>query len=121
MCQPDHEPIVSCYLIPQLSIRHRGNGRNSKLTAAAPKIYFLRPFSKSNRIASDRLTPRSAAHLSTRAMSASESRKPIIGRTPVAGRPRFFCLADIDWRVFLFSIKSKAVPSAAKASQNDRR
>jgi hypothetical protein len=53
-------------------------------------IYFLRPRSINNLTASDRLTSCSAAQRSTRAMSLPESRRPIIGRTPVAGRPRFF-------------------------------
>jgi hypothetical protein len=45
-------------------------------------------------IASERVTPRRAAQRSTRAMSVLERRKPTIGRTPVGGRPRLFCLAD---------------------------
>jgi hypothetical protein len=45
-------------------------------------------------IASERVTLRCAAHRSTRAMSALERRRPTIGRTPVGGRPRLFCLAD---------------------------
>jgi hypothetical protein len=59
-------------------------------------IYFLRPRSINNLTASDRLTSCSAAQRSTRAMSLPESRRPIIGRTPVAGRPRFLRLTDID-------------------------
>jgi hypothetical protein len=59
-------------------------------------------------IASERVTPCCVAQRSTRAMYALDRRKPIIGRTPVAGRPRFFCLADnllsfadIDFRMNL--------------------
>jgi hypothetical protein len=63
-------------------------------------IYFFRPRSINNLTASDRLTSCSAAQRSTRAMSLPESRRPIIGRTPVAGRPRFFCLTDIDLAIF---------------------
>jgi len=62
--------------------------------------YFLRPCSIKARIASDRVKWRSAAQRSTRAISTLDNRSPIIGRTPVAGRPRFFCLADIDRAMF---------------------
>jgi hypothetical protein len=62
------------------------------------------PFSRSStsliiaRIASERFIPCRSPQASTRAVSSADRRRPIIGRTPVGGRPRrrFFCLADID-------------------------
>jgi hypothetical protein len=58
-------------------------------------------------MASERVIPCWVAHRSTRSMSTLDSRKPTIGRTPVAGLPRFFCLADnllclavIDFPIF---------------------
>jgi hypothetical protein len=36
------------------------------------------------------------AHASTAFRLSGDKRTPIIGVMPVAGRPRFFCLADID-------------------------
>jgi len=67
-----------------------------------------RPLSISARIAVERSRcPCAFAQRSRRAISSSESRSPIIGRTPVAGRPgpRFFRLTEIDRRIFLFSAK----------------
>jgi hypothetical protein len=62
--------------------------------------YFLRPRSINSRMASDRLTECSSAHRSTRTISVSDNRIPTMGRTPVAGRPLFFCLTDIDRFIF---------------------
>jgi hypothetical protein len=55
----------------------------------------LSPSSISRRMASDKdgLSGRPCAQDSMRPRKSSETRTPIIGVTPVAGRPRFFCLA----------------------------
>ena len=83
---------------PTYEFTHAYWFRASKGCFACP--YFLRPRSINNRTASDRLKLCSAAHRSTRAISVSERRRPIIGRTPVEGRPRFFCLTNIDRFIF---------------------
>ena len=55
----------------------------------------LSPSSISRRMASDKdgSSGRLRAQDSMRPRKSSETRTPIIGVTPVAGRPRFFCLA----------------------------
>jgi hypothetical protein len=55
----------------------------------------LSPSSISRRMASDKdgSSGRLCAQDSMRPRKSSETRTPIIGVTPVAGRPRFFCLA----------------------------
>jgi hypothetical protein len=55
----------------------------------------LSPSSISRRMASDKdgSSGRLRAQRSMRPRKSSETRTPIIGVTPVAGRPRFFCLA----------------------------
>ena len=43
----------------------------------------------SSRIACERVKPLALAHLSRRAVSTFDSRRPIMGSMPVAGRPGF--------------------------------
>jgi hypothetical protein len=74
-------------------------------------------------MASERVKSCASAHLAISIINSLEIRSPNMGSVPVAGRPSFLRLADIDFVIIPYSVKAsrgEAVTSAPALTPNMR-